>query len=433
MARAERAGRRAWPRVEAVAVVVALTLVAAATVGVVGVAVCVVVAAQARRLGGDRWLRTVPVLVGWMAIVVAVDWAAGAAWDRVTDAEPSVSAVTDVSDVDLPGPEDPRADLPAYDGEPWAERYFAEFERLRYGYVPFLGPRAEDLAGRYINTSDGMRRTYTPVPPPGVEPLEVWFFGGSTTWGEGQRDLHTIPSEVTRLAEEAGVYLEPVNMGERGYNAFQELILFEQRLVERGPPDLAVFFDGHNEFGPHLEAAQGPIDQPTVFQYELIAENVEAAPPVPGAPAIGPTNPLEDYVEVSVLHKLWRRLQTLAMVPPAAADDEPVVLTAEQRNAVVEVYGRAVRLIGETADRFGTPVEMFWQPVRPAQARDGALDPDLLPPEVHDLEGAYLDSGVPDRSLFIDGGHTGELGSRLAAEAMWPHLAPVLREVAASR
>jgi hypothetical protein len=395
---------------------------------------------QAIALGQLRWLlrlllKGIPILVGWVVIIVALDWVAGTAWNEVTGQTTALpnerSRAIDLIGKDLPPTTDPRVDSPAYDGVPWVEDYFAELDALRYGYLPYLGPRINDVRGRYFNSTEGIRRSYQPTVPDAVEPIEVWFFGGSTTWGEGQRDLHTIPSEVARLAESHGVFIRAVNMGERGYTAFQEFLLFQQRIDELGPPDLAVFFDGHNEFGTRNEDRTPPVDQPVVFQREALAQAYARAPSLPWitGPLVEPSI-RRDYVETSLLHKLLRGLDLVE--PAAAAQEEPPFepLTAEETLGVFAVYERSVLLNRELAARSGVAIEQFWQPT--GRGAEGADFADVLPDGVHDIHDAFA-SGPPDDLIFIDGGHSNELGARLSAEAMWPHLAPTLRRLAADR
>jgi len=278
---------------------VGLTLVSLPVAGPVAAVVVLAVGGQAMVAarhwpavaGGARTLvlRVVPALLGWLVVIVAVDTAAGLLWDRATGVVQAPEDTLQLRTVDLPPSDDPRAAAEAYDGQAWVDRYFAEFDQLRYGYVPYLGSRVEPVAGRYINSRDGVRRSYQ---PPGAERAGVpvvWFFGGSTMFGEGQRDLHTIPSEVARRAEADGVTLRVVNYGERGYTAFQEFLLFEQELAEHGPPDLAVFYDGVNELGTQIESPENLSDQPTVYQLATFLDGLERAPALPGV--VAPAEP----------------------------------------------------------------------------------------------------------------------------------------------
>ena len=76
-----------------------------------------------------------------------------------------------------------------------------------------IGPTVE-YVGRYVRSQNGQRRTLT-LPSDGP-PIVVWFFGGSTMWGTGQRDERTIPSLVVREASNAGLNLHAVNNGQPG-------------------------------------------------------------------------------------------------------------------------------------------------------------------------------------------------------------------------
>lgn len=374
-------------------------------------------------------VRVAPAMVGWMVLVVALDWGVGAVLDRVTgDPAADEGDTLDLAGTELPPTEDPRVDVPAYEGEAWVERYFAEMDALDYGYVPFVGPRVEAVHGRHINSADGIRRSYEPAGTRGDDAIEMWFFGGSTMWGEGQRDRHTIPSEVARLAEADGLDVRVVNFGERGYTAFQEFLLFEQELAERGAPDLAVFYDGQNELGTQQETLENLSPQPTIYQLATVAEAFSRAPALPGAGAPAEPSLRTDYVETSLLHKLLRQADLIESAGAQEADPAEVAPLDEVLENTRTIYARSVELLQALGRRSGTPVELFWQPGR----RDNTPYLELAdqrPAGVHDLTGAFL--GVPDDDLvFIDGGHTNELGAALAAEAMWARLRPTVEELA---
>ena len=71
---------------------------------------------------------------------------------------------------------------------------------------------------------------------------KVYFFGGSTMWGDGAPDDATIPSH---FAKKTGLHSE--NFGEPGYTAHQSLSLLIQLLQAGHRPDVVVFYDGVNE------------------------------------------------------------------------------------------------------------------------------------------------------------------------------------------
>ena len=74
---------------------------------------------------------------------------------------------------------------------------------------------------------DGRRATWRPAVTPGCRPAKVWMFGGSTAFGQGQRDDHTIASELARVAWEDGIAVDVTKRVELEYQ-----LLFTQLLHE---------------------------------------------------------------------------------------------------------------------------------------------------------------------------------------------------------
>ncbi len=113
-----------------------------------------------------------------------------------------------------------------FPGEPWGAEVIAEQASAlqdgddRYGLVNV------DWRSRYVNVVDGHRVTYEVDEPDQT----VWLFGGSTAYGLGQRDEHTIASNLVRQAEADGHRIEVVNFGVSGYVNVQEAHVFEDRL-----------------------------------------------------------------------------------------------------------------------------------------------------------------------------------------------------------
>lgn len=96
-----------------------------------------------------------------------------------------------------------------------------------------LGTTLKDFTGTYLNISNGSRVSYSPHDPE----ITVWFFGGSTMFGIGERDNPTMPSEVAKLAEADGIRIRVENLGV----TWQETELFEQQLtLGKEKPALAV-------------------------------------------------------------------------------------------------------------------------------------------------------------------------------------------------
>lgn len=135
---------------------------------------------------------------------------------------------------------DPRAGLPNYRGVEWAGQHFREFARVSTIYFDFIGWRRAPFAGTTINIDAQGYRVHPQAPR--REEAQVWFFGGSTTWGPGASDAHTIPA---RLQQRAGRTV--FNFGESAYTAHQSYNLLMKSYLQGGKPGHVVFYDGANE------------------------------------------------------------------------------------------------------------------------------------------------------------------------------------------
>lgn len=136
--------------------------------------------------------------------------------------------------------------LPQFSDEPWAEEYWVEFSRKGRRFRPYYLWRSRKQKGKYINVdSHGVRKTWNPDTK--NKSLNIWFLGGSTTWGSGARDDYTIPSQVSRMLDEAGIKAKVTNFGDTGYVFSQEIIYLMEALRLRDAPDLVIFYDGAND------------------------------------------------------------------------------------------------------------------------------------------------------------------------------------------
>ena len=371
---------------------------------------------------------------GWVAVVIALDLALGWVWSNaLTPYDAAARAVVPAADAGGADESDP-ASTTAMQSSPWAPGYYAERDSLEYEFVPFLTHRAEDHQGRFINITDGIRRSYVDPDLPSDAPT-VWFFGGSTTWGEGQRDRHTIPSEVARLAEAAGSPIRVRNYGESGYVVWQELLQFEQALAVEEPPDLAVFYDGINEILTQAEDHEP--GQPTIYNADTYTARLAGPVSSPGVDR-QPVGDLGEAVwlwwrEHSALARLTERVQAEFAIAPAAAQNDPFTADVlhEAVPETVEVYTRARSVLLDIAARHEVETLLTWQPDQRVVESGDELAPleraaELIGAPTVDLTAAL--DGVDPHSIFIDGGHTNERGARLVAEAMWPLIEQALAD-----
>jgi lysophospholipase L1-like esterase len=137
---------------------------------------------------------------------------------------------------------DSRAALPNYRDIDWADTHFREFLELEIAHHSYVGWRRLPYRGETINIDEnGTRRTY--VNPDASPARTVAFFGGSTMWGSGSDDEHTIPSAFAKRQSE----YRALNFGETAHTAHQNLNALVQVLAEGLRPDVVVFYNGSSE------------------------------------------------------------------------------------------------------------------------------------------------------------------------------------------
>jgi hypothetical protein len=328
---------------------------------------------------------------------------------------------------------DPRVDVAAMAGSPWAEGYFRELQLTPFSYWPFTESRPLSFRGEFITVDGWERRSYRAAGVGGDAPV-VWLLGGSTAWGEGQRDEHTIASELVRLSEAAGGPVVVRNFGQRGWTHFQEMVLFEQLLASEEAPDVVVFYDGANEVNAQSLSVKGV---PTHVQVDAYAELISGGIPEELTLVDAPPSPValvrDAYLDRSAIRRTVGWLRSL--VDPAAGaaepgEDEPArgpdgqlsyeARTPEDARRAVEVYERGRDLSRFLAEEAGVEPLFLWQPGIVDRAEEEALA-QLSAPTI-DLSDAL----VGHEGVYIDGGHTNEEGARIVATRIWALLEPLV-------
>jgi hypothetical protein len=351
---------------------------------------------------------------------------------------------------DAPAPLDAGAGLEgiaALEGLDYAPELFREqFVQGEGTYDALLGWRMEDTAGDHLNIVDGERVSRTTTAP--GDPFVVWFFGGSTMYGFGQRDEHTIPSDLVDLAEAEGVALEAHNFGAQAYVNWQGVSLFAELLTERPAPDLAVFYDGYNDLS--LQFVDGPVHEPSHALARVHRERLTAAPASDGATTASDIRAW--WADHSGVTNLYRRLrdrfgggdepdlrltEAEPSLVPEDVDPEAVVDAAD------DLLRRGRDLASGVAESYGVDVQFWFQPTLytkpPVPGEVEVLERvavrtpdwvpvtqavrDRLPGDVVDLADVLDDNPDP---LFWDAVHTNEVGARLIAEAAWPRVRAAL-------
>lgn len=361
-------------------------------------------------------LHHIPTAVGAFVLLLALDYGLGWTYDDLVGTH-------DVPVADVAGGwPDRLVGSPATVDEPWMEELVDELTSLDVEYVPYLLVRTADHDGEHIHVEDGIRRTWEPADLPDDAP-ELWVFGGSTVWGEGHRDEHTLPSNLARLAHADGVRVRVVNMGERGSTTWQDVLRFEQALAARTAPVAAVFYGGVNDIYAQL---QDPRSGPTHLNVDPTAAST---PPV--APGLW-----ERYRERSAIAAAAAWLRDLVAESPAQAgeanDRGPTIAerdgAAAQRAAVddaVFVHEQAHVLVDVLAEQHGVPTSFVWQAHRsPGDAPYATFRQES--PAAVDLSHALRHADEP---VWVDDVHPDEDGARLVATTLWAELARQLDAV----
>lgn len=130
--------------------------------------------------------------------------------------------------------------------EPSTAQFWGEQSQTRITWMPFVYWVVEPFDGEFIHVdAQGKRATWNNDAPD--ESPRIFFFGGSTMWGEGARDAYTIPSQTARLLNDAQIPAYVENYGQTGYVSTQDLLMFQFQLMRGNTPGLAIFYQGFND------------------------------------------------------------------------------------------------------------------------------------------------------------------------------------------
>ena len=120
-----------------------------------------------------------------------------------------------------------------------------------YVYESYTQFKERPFKGQFVNVNEaGFRLTKNQGPwPPDLTNLNIFLFGGSTTFSYGLPDNQTIASYLQEMflsqpLRKICVY----NFGRGNYFSSQEKILFQELLGSGFVPDIAIFIDGLNDF-----------------------------------------------------------------------------------------------------------------------------------------------------------------------------------------
>ena len=132
---------------------------------------------------------------------------------------------------------------PNYTDKDRAAAIFNEFDELPTEYRAFVGWSRTPYQGRTVTVDASGDRVHERRDTSVAEPKAARFFGGSTMWGTGSDDDHTIPALFEAMNPDYRAY----NHGETGFTSRQNLARLINLLNQDARWDLVVFYDGGND------------------------------------------------------------------------------------------------------------------------------------------------------------------------------------------
>ncbi len=278
---------------------------------------------------------------------------------------------------------DRRFYLSPYRKAPWAEQYFREFAEAKPDFEQFVMWRREPFRGEYVNIlPGGFRKTWRPSASSDDTRDTVLVFGGSTVWGSGARDDHTIPSHIAKQLADRGNY-DVVNCGESAYHTPQELVYLTTLLRSGTRPRVVIFYDGVND----VYSAWDDGDTETVQHYRRMESRIEAERTIPLlVDAI--YNGLQNH---SHLFDAYTAVARSLVRSGGAADtfshhDRPYLDSIAL--ATADSYERSYRQVEALARAYDFTFACFWQPSLYTEAT--LTDEERSYPELANADLRYL-------------------------------------------
>jgi lysophospholipase L1-like esterase len=336
----------------------------------------------------------------------------------------------------------------AFANSPWASDYFDEDHKAAildwHSYVYW---RLRPFHGRYVNVDEnGIRRTWQSPDSAAAGALNVFVLGGSTTWGNGSRDDHTVPSELSRLLHERGVKAHVTNFGESGYVSMQELITLELQLRQGNVPDLVIFYDGVNDTYSAWQQGRAGIPQ------NEHSREVEFNMSNPRRRAERTQLLFTEYAQKLALRRFADSIVRHLPRPRRSAPTSPAVEDQQLSVSVVATYSGHMELVRSLANTYGFKYVFFWQPnlfEKKSLTKTEQVQADLMKKEgeffrqtydvvraadlgaksaghFHDISTIFTDETRP---VYFDFCHMGEEGNHAIAAHM---IDPVMQTLSAS-
>ena len=303
--------------------------------------------ARAFRLGQDAWM-----VIGITVLLVVA-----------LEVSYRVQAAAKSSALALIHPDPPTRLAPPnpFDSLPWAAAYRRDHESEEaVHWQPYVYVGNPTFTGTHI-TVDSLGHRSTPQSTSAAPSiLNVFFLGGSTTFGWYQRNEHTMPAEaVRRLQRYIGdsVRVAATNFGVPGQTFTQEIIELMLQLRSGARPDVVVFYDGINDvLAAVFNNASGLPQNEANRVDDFVRGRDRAAEAKPGAAASLRVVRRISFEALQRLAFVQRILQVKHPVSPAEVSVDSLAA------GTVRVYVANVELVEALAARYGFQPVFVWQP-----------------------------------------------------------------------
>lgn len=312
---------------------------------------------------------------------------------------------------------DVRVRADTYANADWVDDYFRELWQTQVGWEPYVYWRYKRFKGKYLNiTGEGIRITFNSSSflGPDDKHFKLFMFGGSTMFGTGARDSHTIPSIVSNVLHSEGFEVWIRNFGQSGYVSTQELSALIIELQKGNVPDLVVFYDGVNDVFSGYQSRVAGIPQ------NEINREIEF-------------NSAKDINKAAGLFvgSLLRHSKLLDFFGvKKATTNMPGQREDQLARDIVSIYGANVKLIQGLAKEFGFQAIFYWQPTiftkksRSNYEEQQRENYEFLEPLTRSVLEELRNSKIPvtdlsdvfdeyQEPLYIDFCHLGERGNHL--------------------
>jgi lysophospholipase L1-like esterase len=257
------------------------------------------------------------------------------------------------------GPVTPRqkaAKNPVYAELDWPREMFAEEDRLKQGFVPFIMWRTQEFHGKHINISPGgLRKTWNPTLQGNEKVKRVFCFGGSTTWGVGARDDFTLPSLLSKKLNQGATRYVVENYGEKGFCLTQEVISLVLLLKQGNIPDYVIFYDGINEVMVGVKNGEpGSVFGAEIIRRQLFRREKETF-----------WRKIGNELGRTRIHRAVTDLSRVVRPQPGGQGGSP----QEEENrlnrladAIVQDYLKNIEVVQRLAQAYGFKYLFVWQP-----------------------------------------------------------------------